>query len=151
MAHVLAPYIIRTKDGKVHRYWCLVRSVRVGRRVIQQTAAQPDERVRIEARALARRLIGAPEEAPLFDDSSGQLTAPVRLKGVRVERSRRFGDVYLPLALWRGLGLEELCPSARTALTRRRLRLRPKGEPLCFPWRQRAEEIHRRSPSHATG
>jgi len=33
----------------------------------------------------------------------------VRLKGIRVERSRQFGDVYLALALWRGLGLEELC------------------------------------------
>jgi hypothetical protein len=30
----------RKKDGKAHRYWCLVRSVRVGRRVIQQTVAQ---------------------------------------------------------------------------------------------------------------
>jgi hypothetical protein len=29
-------HTIRKKDGKVHRYWCLVRSVRVGRRVIQQ-------------------------------------------------------------------------------------------------------------------
>src|SRR6478735_6681329 len=28
---------------------------------------------------------------------------------VRIERSRRFGDVYLALALWRGVGLEELC------------------------------------------
>ena len=34
---------------------------------------------------------------------------PVRLKGIRIERSRRFGDVYLALALWRGMGLEELC------------------------------------------
>ena len=105
-------HTIRKKDGKVHRYWTLVRSVRVGRRVIQQTVAhlgELDERGRIAARALARRLIGAPEEAPLFDDGSQHLTAPVRLKGVRVERSRRFGDVYLALALWRGLGLEELC------------------------------------------
>src|SRR4029453_8047242 len=29
--------------------------------------------------------------------------------GVRVERSRQFGDVYLALALWRGTGLAELC------------------------------------------
>ena len=95
-----------------HRYWTLVRSVRVGRRVIQQTVAQLgelDEQGQIAARALARRLIGAPEESPLFDDGSEHLTAPVRLKGVRVERSRRFGDVYLALALWRGLGLEEVC------------------------------------------
>src|SRR5258707_4354528 len=100
------------KDGKVHRYWCLVRSVRVGRRVIQQTVAhlgELDEHGRIEARALARRLIGNPEQAQLFDDDGEQLTAPVRLKGIRIERPRQFGDVYLALALWRGTGLEALC------------------------------------------
>src|SRR5436309_150957 len=100
------------KDGKVHRYWRVVRSVRVGRRVIQQTVAQLgelDERGRIEARSLSRRLIGVPEQAPLFDEGSEHVTVPVRLKGVRIERSRRFGDVYLALALWRGVGLEELC------------------------------------------
>ncbi len=105
-------HTIRKKDGKIHRYWCLVRSVRVGRRVIQQTVAhlgELDGHGRVEARALARRLIGAPEQAPLFDDGSEHLTVPVRLKGIRVERSRRFGDVYLALALWRGTGLEELC------------------------------------------
>ena len=100
------------KDGKVHRYWRLVRSVRVGRRVIQQTVAQLgelDERGRIEARTLARRLIGAPEQAALFNDGSADLTVPVRLKGIRIERSRQFGDLYLALALWRGAGLEDLC------------------------------------------
>src|SRR5437660_6540284 len=102
----------RRKDGKVHRYWRLVRSVRVGRRVIQQTVAhlgELDDRGRLEARALARHLIGAPEQAVLFDDGSRDVAVPVRLKGVRVERSRQFGDVYLALALWRGLGLEDLC------------------------------------------
>ena len=100
------------KDGKVHRYWRLVHSIRVGRRVIQQTVAQLgelDEHGRIEARALARRLIGAPEQTALFGDGSEHLTVPVRLKGIRIERSRQFGDVYLALALWRGMGLEELC------------------------------------------
>jgi transposase len=108
------------KDGKVHRYWRLVRSVRVGRRVVQQTVAQLgelDERGRIEARALARRLIDAPDQAQLFNDGSEQLTVPVRLKGIRIERSRRFGDVYLALALWRGTGLEDMCE-----------RLLPKGK-----------------------
>src|SRR6202047_4755980 len=100
------------KDGKVHRYWRVVRSVRVGRRVIQQTVAQLGEldgRGRAEARALSRRRIGAPEQAQLFDDGSEHLTVPVRLKGIRIERSRQFGDVYLALALWRGTGLEALC------------------------------------------
>jgi transposase len=102
----------RKKDGKVHRYWRLVRSVRVGRRVIQQTVAhlgELDEHGRLEARALARTLIGTPEQATLFDDGSSHLTVPVRLKGIRVERSRQFGDVYLALALWRGTGLAQLC------------------------------------------
>jgi len=105
-------HTIRKKDGKAHRYWCLVRSVRVGRRVIQQTVAhlgELDEDGRIKARALAHRLIGAPEQASLFSDGNDHQTIPVRLKGIRVERSRRFGDVYLALALWRGTGLEELC------------------------------------------
>jgi transposase len=100
------------KDGKVHRYWRLVRSVRVGRRVIQQTVAQLgelDEHGRIAARALARRLIGTPEQGALFNDGSQHLAIPVRLKGIRIERSRRFGDVYLALALWRGTGLEAVC------------------------------------------
>src|SRR6516165_1390706 len=105
-------HTIRKKDGKLHRYWRLVRSVRIGGRVVQQTVAQLgelDEHGRIEARALARQLIGAPEQAGLFDDGSQQATVPVRLKGIRLERSRRFGDVYLALALWRGTGLAQLC------------------------------------------
>jgi transposase len=105
-------YTTLKKDGKVHRYWRLVRSVRVGRRVIQQTVAQLgelDERGRLQARALARHLIGMPEQAGLFDDGQQHLTVPVRLKGVRVDRSRQFGAVYLALALWRGTGLGDLC------------------------------------------
>jgi transposase len=105
-------HTIRKKDGKAHCYWRLVRSVRVGGRVIQQTVAhlgELDEHGRVEARALARRLIGAPEQAQLFDDGGEHMTVPVRLKGIRIERTRRFGDVYLALALWRGTGLAELC------------------------------------------
>ena len=59
-------HTIRKKDGKVHRYWCLVHSMRIGRRVIQQTVAhlgELDEHGRVEARGLARRLIGTPEQA----------------------------------------------------------------------------------------
>ena len=88
-------YTTRRKDGKVHRYWRLVRSVRVGRRVIQQTVAQLgelDERGRLQARALARHVIGEPEQAGLFDDGQQQLTVPVRhrqlLLAVRSEERR---------------------------------------------------------------
>ena len=61
-------YTTRKKDGKVQRYWRLVRSVRIGRRVMQQTVAQLgelDEHGRLEARALARHLIGEPEQGLL--------------------------------------------------------------------------------------
>lgn len=110
-------YTTRKKDGKTHRYWRLVRSVRIGRRVIQQTVAhlgELDAQGRLQARALARRLIGAPEQSALFGDGSQQQSVSVRLKGVRVERSRQFGDVYLALALWRGVGLEDFCRQVLT-------------------------------------
>ncbi|MBM3629781.1 MAG: IS1634 family transposase [Alphaproteobacteria bacterium] len=105
-------HTIRKKDGKTHRYWRLVRSERHGRQVIQRTVAhlgELDAHGQVQARALARSLIGAPEQADLFDDGKPDITVPVRLKGVRVERSRQFGDVYLALALWRGTGLAALC------------------------------------------
>jgi transposase len=105
-------YTTRRKGGKVHKYWTLVRSVRVGRRVIQQTVAhlgELDAKGRLQARALARHLIGAPEQDQLFDDGTRDVTVPVRLKGIAIERSRQFGDVYLALALWRGTGLADLC------------------------------------------
>ncbi len=103
-------YTTRKKDGKVHRSWRLVRSVRIGRRVIQQTVAhlgELDEAGRLRARALARSLIGAPEQADLFDDGTSEQTVAVRLKGVRVENSRQFGAVYLALLLWRVCRLDE--------------------------------------------
>jgi transposase len=105
-------YTTRRKGGKVHKYWTLVRSVRVGRRVIQQTVAhlgELDAKGRLQARALARHLIGAPEQDQLFDDGTRDVTVPVRLKGIAIERSRQFGDVYLALSLWRGTGLADLC------------------------------------------
>jgi hypothetical protein len=100
------------KDGKVHRYWRVVRSVRVGRRVIQQTVAQLgelDEQGRVQARALAQRLIGTPERAQLFDDGSEQLTVPVRLTqpdpaqaallsrlGIVLPKRMRLAEQHLP-------------------------------------------------------
>ena len=103
-------YTTRKKDGKVHRSWRLVRSVRIGRRVIQQTVThlgELDEAGRLRARALARALIGEPEHADLFDDGTRDETIGVRLKGVRVENGRHFGNVYLALALWHACRLDE--------------------------------------------
>ena len=45
----------RRKDGKTHVYWRLVRSVRRGGKVVQETVAQLGE-LDAEGRARARRL-----------------------------------------------------------------------------------------------
>src|SRR3989442_15195910 len=103
----------RVKDGKTHTYWRLVRSVRVGRKVVQQTVAhlgELDPEGRARARVLARAITGGREQSDLF-------TAPapppepvrVRLDRVRLERGRRFGDVWLGWTLWRALRLDEVC------------------------------------------
>jgi hypothetical protein len=103
----------RRKDGKVHTYWRLVRSVRCGRKVVQQTVAhlgELDAEGRLRAQALARSFIGAHEQPALFTPPSPPVSAvPIRLDRVRTERGRRFGDVWLAWTLWRALHLDTLC------------------------------------------
>jgi transposase len=105
----------RRKDGKTHVYWQLVRSVRRGRKVVQETVAQLgelDADGRARAEALARSIVGGG-----YEDAQGQLFASgkpivsvaVKLDRVRLERSRSFGAVWLGWLLWRALKLEELC------------------------------------------
>jgi transposase len=101
------------KDGKTHRYWRLVRSVRREGKVVQETVAQLgelDAEGRLRAKALARRITGLPEQYDLFEARPGpERSIAVRLDRVRLERTRRFGDVWLSWTLWRALGLDRLC------------------------------------------
>src|SRR5713101_6239170 len=100
----------RRKDGKVHRYWQLVRSVRVGRKVLQQTVAhlgELDTQGRARAKALARAITGGREQADLFESVDPDDVIPIRLKRIRLERGRSFGDVWLAWTLWRALRLDE--------------------------------------------
>lgn len=113
----------RRKDGKVHRYWQLVRSIRVGRRVVQQTVAhlgELDVQGRARAQALARAITGAREQPDLFGADHADETIPVRLQRIRLERGRGFGDVWLGWTLWRALRLDEalthLLPEGREAV-----------------------------------
>lgn len=95
------------KDGKVHRYWRLVRSVRVGRKVVQQTVAHLGELDAAgRARALARAIMGDHAQPDLFDPAEPDATIPVRLKGIRLDRGRTFGDVWLGWTLWRARVLD---------------------------------------------
>jgi transposase len=102
------------KGGKTHTYWRLVRSVRRGGKVRQETVAQLgelDAQGRAKAQALARRMTGRAEQRELFEQVPTGQDEPVavRLDQVRVERSRNFGDVWLGWTLWRALGLDACC------------------------------------------
>jgi len=104
---------IRRKDGKAHVSWRLVRSVRRHGKVVQETVAhlgELDAQGRARARALARTITGRDEQRELFEDSTPDpAPVPVRLDQIRLERSRRFGDVWLGWTLWRGLKLDRRC------------------------------------------
>jgi len=105
----------RRKDGKTHVYWQLVRSVRRGRKVVQETVAQLgelDAEGRARAEALARSITGRACESSqgqLFDRTEPRGSVAVKLDAVRLERSRSFGAVWLGWLLWRALKLDELC------------------------------------------
>jgi transposase len=113
----------RCKDGKSHVYWRLVRSVRRGRKVVQQTVAQLgelDAEGRARAQALARSIGGRACEllqGQLFDGGEPTDSVAVKLDQVRLERSRSFGAVWLGWFLWRALKFDdvlgELLPSRR--------------------------------------
>ncbi len=99
------------KNGKAHTYWRLVRSVRRGGKVVQETVAtlgELDAEGRAKARALARQM-GTRAAPPGLFDAPSVPSGPVavHLDRVRVERPRDFGAVWLGWTLWRALHLDE--------------------------------------------
>ena len=104
------------KDGKEHGYWSLVETIRTADGPRQRTLCYLGE---LNGSAHARwqktievfnehgestqlKLFSCEAEVP--DDPK---VARVLVKKVRVERTRRFGDCYLGLELWKQLGLAE--------------------------------------------
>jgi transposase len=109
-----------SKNGKSHTYWRLVRSVRLGNQVRQQTVAQLgelDAAGRVRARALAAAIVGIERQPGLFDEPQPAESVRVELHRFRLERGRRFGDVWLGLRLWQALqldtALEDWLPQGR--------------------------------------
>jgi transposase len=97
------------KNGKAHTYWRLVRSVRVVGKVRQETVAQLgelDAAGRVRARVLADALVGVEHQPGLFDEPTPTESVSVDLRHLRLERGRRFGDVWLGLRLWQALELD---------------------------------------------
>jgi transposase len=106
----------RSKNGKAHRYWSLVETVRTPDGPRQRTlcylgelngSAQAHWLKTIEVfneHGESRQLKLFPADvAPPEDDPN---VARVRLDRVRVERTRRFGECFLAWELWRRLQLD---------------------------------------------
>src|SRR2546428_8782076 len=117
-------HAVRRKGRKAHTYWRLVRSVRRGGRVVQETVAhlgELDAQGRAKARALAQQITGRDAQHELFEaeGTPGEAIA-VRLDQIRLERPRAFGAVWLGGAPWRALGLDtpwlEFLPSGGAAV-----------------------------------
>lgn len=97
------------KNGKTHTYWRLVKSVRIGKKVRQETVAELGELSsagRMKAQALAKRLGAEREPRGLFDAPIAKEVAEIRLNAVTLERVRGFGDVWLGTKLWGMAGLD---------------------------------------------
>jgi transposase len=111
----------RTVEGETYEYWTLVKTVRTAAGPRQQVVATLGKAPGLESRTrhgweeVADLLAGrAPQPVqgrlgePLAAPTPRPQWAQVDLGGVRVERVRDFGQVYLALSLWRRLGLHTL-------------------------------------------
>lgn len=112
----------RTKNGEAYEYWTLVESVRKAggprQRIVATLGKLPglDEEARVgwehirevlEGRLCQQDLLQSTPESPQW--------ATVDTARARVERLRRFGEVYLGLALWRRLKLDSFFDAAMDA------------------------------------
>jgi transposase len=113
------------REGKRRRtYWALVESVRTGRGSRQRVVAYLGELKESEQTGwaqLGRKLSGKERprrslfDPPHYDEPSNDEPVLVRLRDVRLERLRDFGDVWMALGLWRLLGLDALLESVAPA------------------------------------
>lgn len=116
--------------GETYEYWTLVKTVRTARgprHVVVGNLGKLDEPELAAARGwgdLEALMEGLPARTHQLElAESAQETPPtpvwreVNVQGVRVERVRQFGRVYLGLTLWRRLGLhrllQQLLPTGR--------------------------------------
>jgi len=109
----------RRKSGKKHTYWVLVESYRTPRGSRHRVIAYLGELRAGEisgwaqlGRTLAGKSRARPEpslfDPPHYDQPDDDEPVLVKLSGIRLERLRCFGDVWLALGLWRLLELDVL-------------------------------------------
>jgi len=97
------------KNGKRHEYWALVESIRTERgprhRIVSYLGDM-DEAGRLGIEQVAEG--STPVQQSLFSDEVIPEWVEVNTREVRIERIRRFGDVWLALELIKKLGINEL-------------------------------------------
>lgn len=107
----------RRSGGRKRTYWALVESLRTGRGSRQRIVTYLGELASSEQTGwaqLGRSLSGKQRpqtslfDPPHYDDPSDDEPVLVDLRGVRLERLRDFGDVWMALGLWRLLGMDSL-------------------------------------------
>jgi transposase len=107
----------RRKNGKAHTYWALVESFRTAKGSRHRVVAYLGDLKKSErsgwaqlCRRMNKQTRPQPSlfDPPHYDDPTDDEPVLVRLKDIRLERLRDFGDVWLALGLWRLLGLDTL-------------------------------------------
>jgi hypothetical protein len=110
----------RRKNGKQHTYWSLVESYRTVKGSRQRVVAHLGELSAGEESGWAKlgrhlngkRSVRTPQlslfDPPRHDEPLDDEPVLVNLNGVRLERLRDFGDVWLAWGLWRMLELDTL-------------------------------------------
>ena len=113
----------RRKNGKDHAYWALVESYRTARGSRQRIVSYLGELQATEQSGwaqLSHKLNGKGSrqrtffDPPVPENSADDGPVLVQLNGIRLERLRDFGDVWLALGLWRMLGLDRLLQELMT-------------------------------------
>jgi transposase len=114
----------RLKNRERYEYWELVRTVRMAAGPRHETVAYLGKLEEDEARRhygwsdIDALLEGRAPDVQLHLDLPGVPTAPepewrrINVRGVRVERVRDFGRVWIALSVWRRLGLHRLLAQA---------------------------------------
>lgn len=110
--------IRRNKDGKLHVYWALVESVRVGTKVRQRVVCYlgdlSDEQAQSHENAVRRVDNQASRHGDLFAVSKAHECVEIYPGLIRVERTRDFGNAWMGLQLWRLLGFDSFFSQAVT-------------------------------------
>ena len=114
----------RMVRGETYEYWTLVRTVRTAKGPRQEVVASLGKLPGLDSQArhgwediagLLEGRSGAPRQGELGQGAAAVLKpeppghwVQVDVRGLRVERVRDFGQIYLGLSLWRRLGLHTL-------------------------------------------